>query len=218
MGSGLCTPLLKMDKRVTPLHILQKHSVGHSRHETSKRKINRTKSEMKMMRKALNSRTTLSGIKFPALRVNKTVTAIRYPMFLMSVRDFVERYSDKSPVLEVNIRACLMFPSPNLLFRTHPQAHQTLLRNTNLLRKYDKDISKDTVIFVSHEWLGFTHPDPTGQQTKVLTSVLKNLMEGHIDRVNTDGLTRTMFGDGVANRSTTAEEWKAILKNAWIWV
>ena len=114
----------------------------------------------------------------------------------MSVRDFVDRYS-KSPILE---------------------AHQHLLKTTKLLREYDDDISKDTVIFVSHEWLGFTHPDPTGEQTKVLTAVLKNLMEGNIDRVNTDGLTRSMFGDQAANRSTTAEEWKVILKHAWIWV
>mgnify|MGYP004315646947 FL=1 len=184
-----------MDKRVTPLHILQKHSVGHT-HGDTRRKIPRSKSEMKTLRKALTSRITLSGIKFPTLRVSKTVTAIRYPMFLMSVRDFVDRYS-KSPILE---------------------AHQRLLKTTKLLREYDDDISKDTVIFVSHEWLGFTHPDPTGEQTKVLAAVLKNLMEGNIDRVNTDGLTRSMFGDQAANRSTTAEEWKVILKHAWIWV
>jgi len=75
-------------------------------------------------------------------RSNTTAIPCKYPMYLISVQDFLKLYE----------------PDKNIL-----DAHQ-VLKEKRLLHKF-RDISKDkhvNIIFVSHEWLGFEHPDPEG--------------------------------------------------------
>ena len=36
------------------------------------------------------------------------------------------------------------------------------------------------VLFVSHQWLGSEHPDPTGQQLSVLRSALRGMLSGQL--------------------------------------
>lgn len=36
------------------------------------------------------------------------------------------------------------------------------------------------VLFVSHQWLGSEHPDPTGQQLSVLRCALRRMLSGRL--------------------------------------
>ena len=55
-------------------------------------------------------------------------------------------------------------------------AHQTL-RKQNLLKQWT-DLPLDArIIFVSHEWVGWKHPDPKGVQLGVLVDRIKYLLE-----------------------------------------
>eukprot|EP00939_MAST-03C_sp_MAST-3C-sp1_P000735 g735.t1 len=92
--------------------------------------------------------------------------------------------------------------------------HQVLLKRGDLV-EWSEKLSGDTIIFVSHEWLGYTHPDPSGVQTHVLAELLSKLKDGKIDRVTMEGATRTMLK---INRVTKAAEWKSIMKHAYIWI
>ena len=50
-----------------------------------------------------------------------------------------------------------------------------------LLTRYE-DLPLDTfILFVSHEWLGYKHPDPSGVQMNTLCTVLRRLRDGEIN-------------------------------------
>ena len=64
---------------------------------------------------------------------------------------------------------------------------QELERRNMLVKRDDLSLEeKDNVhvIFVSHEWLGWSHPDPQGIQIKTLVKVLKQLKSRNISRVD----------------------------------
>eukprot|EP00398_MALV-I-01_sp_L67-1_P000112 gene112-643_t len=51
---------------------------------------------------------------------------------------------------------------------------------------------KRPILFVSHQWLGFTHPDPTNQQFEVLKGALRSLLSGR--DVYPDAFVKTHHG------------------------
>ena len=57
--------------------------------------------------------------------------------------------------------------------------HQDLLASGKL-HKLSEDGS-DPVIFLSHQWCAFAHPDPKGEQLKALQVVLQRLKEGEVE-------------------------------------
>lgn len=61
--------------------------------------------------------------------------------------------------------------------------HQTLLAEGKLVEVKAGD-SDAEVIFCSHQWTSFDHPDPANEQLKALQSVLTNLMAGKTDVVS----------------------------------
>ena len=52
--------------------------------------------------------------------------------------------------------------------------HQTYLKN-GLIRPYKHG---DRVIFYSHQWLDYDHPDPEGKQLKIFLQQCSNLRDG----------------------------------------
>ena len=48
------------------------------------------------------------------------------------------------------------------------------------------------ILFISHQWLGFSHPDPHFDQLPALQRLIIRLMEGNID-VAQDPLQKMMF-------------------------
>lgn len=162
----------------------------------------------------MESRKTLSGLKKSTSEIHGTVTKMEYPFYLMPLETFLDMFYRDPIQGETNSRRFSRQRDSSPSYPTL-RPHQDLLRSGHLM-KWDKRTHRDdTIIFVSHEWLGFTHPDPSGLQTNTLATVLRRLRDGRIDRVNTDSMTRLMFG---SNRITKAEEWRALLKRAWIWI
>ena len=67
----------------------------------------------------------------------------------------------------------LTVPLHTLLSMVEVRPHQELLDDGSLV-EYTPDMGK--AIFVSHQWLSGTHPDPECQQLKVLQDALRNLL------------------------------------------
>ena len=79
-----------------------------------------------------------------------TATVLQYPMYVMRVSNFVTRYKSGIRLLE---------------------PHQKL-KAEGAVVKWD---GAQRVIFVSHEWVGFQHPDPEGEQTHALCKLLNRM-------------------------------------------
>ena len=54
------------------------------------------------------------------------------------------------------------------------ESHHVLLAK-GLLQKWRPGMS---VIFVSHQWLAYSHPDPYGQHAAVLRGTLQGVLDG----------------------------------------
>jgi len=83
-------------------------------------------------------------------------------------------------------------PLPTLLHMTaaRVQAFEELLE-AGVLVDFDESMGK--AIFVSHQWLSTHHPDPDGQQLKVLQDALKNLLADR-SRISTSVVTEIFYG------------------------
>ncbi len=66
-------------------------------------------------------------------------------------------------------------PLDALLIMKEVRPHQELLQDA-ILVEYQSNLGK--AMFVSHQWLTATHPDPKFQQLKVLQTALKNVFSG----------------------------------------
>ena len=69
------------------------------------------------------------------------------------------------------------------------------------------------VIFISHQWNGFSHPDPNGRKMEILSHVLRNLRDGCYD-TETTSFHVIVYKQNTITRSF---EWKNLLSNAYIW-
>ena len=94
------------------------------------------------------------------------------------------------------------------------EVHQELLRKDFLVNWRDAP-SDAEIIFVSHEWLSWAHPDPDGEQLRVLCRVLERLKSGEIDRVDMDPMHTILYKHKFTTRG---EKWKAMLKRTYLWV
>ena len=70
-----------------------------------------------------------------------------------------------------------------LLSMDKMRPHQALLRDGRL-RKATPDLA-GRIIFVSHQWTGFAHPDPHADQLRCLQRILRRMMDGSIKKVGT---------------------------------
>ena len=69
------------------------------------------------------------------------------------------------------------------------------------------------VMFISHQWNGFAHPDPNGRKMEVLSKVLRDLRDGCY-KTETDPFHVLLYKQ---NTITSASEWKELLSNAYVW-
>ena len=79
--------------------------------------------------------------------------------------------------------------------------HQVLLSQGALVDLSDEEDAR--VAFVSHQWTGFGHPDPSGAQLRHLQRVVRRLRNGELD-VNNHMILELIYG---FQACTTAEEW-----------
>lgn len=64
------------------------------------------------------------------------------------------------------------------------------------------------ILFLSHEWVGWHHPDPHGIQLKTFLRVMKRLHSGQIPKVEMNVLHTVMYKSNYVVRSA---EWDDIL-------
>jgi ankyrin repeat protein len=123
-----------------------------------------------------------------------TATPIRYDMWLISLETMLMLYGSegKGRVMEV---------------------HQKLKTRSFLTRWQDVP-SDSEIIFVSHEWLSWAHPDPEGTQLRVLCRVLERLKEGELD-TEMDPFHTLIFKHKF---TTKGKDWEAMLKRTYLWV
>lgn len=88
-------------------------------------------------------------------------------------------------------------PLEALLRMTCVRPHQELLEEGVLVR-YSKGMGK--AVFVSHQWLSESHPDPECRQLKVLQAALQNLLLG-VCKVSSHPTVEVYYGDQKAYTS-----------------
>jgi len=71
------------------------------------------------------------------------------------------------------------------------------------------------ILFISHQWLAWDHPDPDSIQVGALQGLLHRLIAGSAGEVETDWVTQLVLGD--MTRLTAAELMTA-LPHAFIWM
>ena len=119
-----------------------------------------------------------------------TTTACKelYPMYLMSL--------------------------PELLKLDHLVPHQELLRRGALV-KYDPEKHEGRVIFMSHQWAGYDHPDPSDDQLKCLQRVLQRMVDGEISSIQTNWRQALVFED---NFCITAKDMQSAVPHMMVWL
>ena len=70
------------------------------------------------------------------------------------------------------------------------------------------------MIFISHQWNGFRHPDPNGVQLEDMVKIFRRLRDGAIDRVEMDPFHTILYK---TNHVTHKAEWMQLLSNAYLW-
>ena len=70
------------------------------------------------------------------------------------------------------------------------------------------------IIFVSHEWVGWNHPDPHGIQLRTFLRVMERLRTGEISQVEMNVFHTMMYK---TNHVVKSSEWEEILSSAYIW-
>jgi len=129
-------------------------------------------------------------------RRNSTATNMKFPMYLVPLDQLHRLYGGKDPRHE------------------RIEAHQKLKRRGELVRW--KDLPFDAnIIFLSHEWVGWNHPDPHGIQLKAFLRVMKRLQSGKISQVETNPFHTLVYK---TNRVVRAEEWNELLRTAYVWI
>ena len=123
-----------------------------------------------------------------------TATPIQHEMWLISLENVLMLYGKdgRGRVMEV---------------------HQELKRQEFLTPW--RDVPSDAeIVFVSHEWLSWAHPDPNGEQLRVLCRVVERLKRGELD-TEMDPMHTIMYKHKF---TTKAKDWESMLKRTYFWV
>ena len=145
-----------------------------------------------------------------------TIPLTRLPQSLRSgLRRMVTAYlpprSAKSSGIEMHFPMFVM-PIHKFLGLTELLPHQELRRMNMLMERKD---SMETVIFVSHQWTSFDHPDHSGRQLKTLQRMFERMLTGEVPEVDAPFVDQSMFAGKV---KVAPREWKSTLRDAYIWV
>ena len=105
-----------------------------------------------------------------------------------------------------------MLPIAALLSMDKLRPHQEIKAQ---LRVYDHASMEGKVIFVSHQWLGWSEPDPNNAQLEALQSLLRRMMDGELGDVQMDWQQQLVMKD---KTKVTAAELAAVLPDTFIWI
>eukprot|EP00940_MAST-03C_sp_MAST-3C-sp2_P003512 g3512.t1 len=139
------------------------------------------------------SSTTLRNVNLT--RRITTASPCLYPMHLISAKLFLEIYG------QANMQGTL-------------KAHQRHLEREDLITSDDLPLGSH-IIFVSHEWLSYNHPDPKRTKTDVLCRILQRFIDGDIDRIDMDPFQSLFYK---CNYSMTASEIQKMMSKTYLWI
>ena len=123
-----------------------------------------------------------------------TATDMKFPMYLVPLDQLERLYGGREPRYD------------------RIEAHQDLLSRGELVRWIDLPVDA-VIIFLSHEWIGWHHPDPHGVQLKTFLRVMKRLRSGDISQVEMNVFHTLMYK---TNHVVKAEELQDILSRAYV--
>ena len=103
-------------------------------------------------------------------------------------------------------------PVPAFLELDGWQPHQNL-RSAGKLREISDEDDVE-VMFISHQWTAFNHPDPGGEQLQSLQRLIRTLMEGKTE-VSSNFMLNAMYN---SKMGMTGKEWKARLPAMYLWI
>ena len=103
-------------------------------------------------------------------------------------------------------------PVPAFLELDGWQPHQNLRAAGKLREISDEDDVE--VMFISHQWTAFNHPDPGGEQLQSLQRLIRTLMEGKTE-VSSNFMLNAMYN---SKMGMTGKEWKARLPAMYLWI
>jgi hypothetical protein len=129
-------------------------------------------------------------------RRNSTATNMKFPMYLVPLDQLQRLYGGKVPRHD------------------RIEAHQDLKQRGELIRWENLPIDAH-VIFLSHEWVGWNHPDPHGIQLKTFLRVMKRLRSGEISQVEMNAFQSIMYK---INHVVQAEVWQEMLSTTYVWI
>jgi len=132
---------------------------------------------------------------FTLQRRLSTATDVKYDMYLLRLSTMMK-----------------LFGSPTERKKNLQLCHQELLQKGMLTRFEDLPLGA-FVMFISHQWNGFNHPDPNGVQIECMVKTFRRLRDGKIDRVDTDPFHTILYK---TNHVTYSKEWMQLLSNAYI--
>ena len=102
---------------------------------------------------------------------------------------------------------------------SEPQFHRLepfcSLRERNELTRWQDLPADASVLFLSHEWCGWNHPDPNATQLKTFLNVIDRLQSGEIDRVTMRSLHKLIYKQDYVK---TAQELHFMLKATFVWI
>jgi len=129
-------------------------------------------------------------------RRDSTATDMKFPMYLVPLDQLHRLYGGKDPRHE------------------RIEAHQKLKQRGELVRWEDLRFDAN-IIFLSHEWVGWNHPDPHGIQLKTFLRVMKRLQSGNISQVEMNVFHTMMYK---TNRIMKVDEWQEMLSTTYVWI
>ena len=144
--------------------------------------------EPQRSKKARGRRVAPAAVAPAVAADDETAVEAQYPMFLL--------------------------PVAGLLGLAKLESHQALLRRGELVR-YDPGRHAGRIIFVSHTWAGYAHPDPENEQLHCLKRVLQRMMRGEISRVDSNLMQSMVDADPF---HVTADEMKAAVPDMFLWL
>jgi ankyrin repeat protein len=125
-----------------------------------------------------------------------TATEMKFPMYLIPLDQLQRMYGGKDARYG------------------RIEAHQELKRRGELVRWEDLPFDAH-IIFLSHEWVGWSHPDPHGIQLKTFLKVMKRLCSGEIKRVEMSVMHMMIYKQ---NYVVDSKKWKEVLSTTYVWI
>ena len=121
---------------------------------------------------------------------SERVNEMLYPMHVMRVSAFIERYKDGRKL----------------------EAHQQLVHEGAVV---EWDGSAD-VVFISHEWVGHSHCDPEGEQTRQLVATLEKMLDGTFGTIESSIMMQLSFSGKCP--TVTPSDLASSLETGWLWL